>query len=88
MSTPQDLKTAGLKATLPRLKIINLFEQSTVRHLTAEDVYWGAQLGLAEMIEAGVTTATWRRSCWHASTGWGMNRSAPSRSPSKWIARC
>src|SRR5258705_13651597 len=39
MSTPQDLKTAGLKATLPRLKIINLFEQSTVRHLTAEDVY-------------------------------------------------
>src|SRR5262245_41803294 len=26
-------------------------------NLTAEDVYWGAQLGLAEMIEAGVTTA-------------------------------
>ncbi|HEY1459705.1 MAG TPA: transcriptional repressor, partial [Casimicrobiaceae bacterium] len=39
MSTPQDLKTVGLKATLPRLKIINLFEQSKVRHLTAEDVY-------------------------------------------------
>ena len=28
MSTPHDLKNAGLKATLPRLKIINLFEQS------------------------------------------------------------
>ena len=35
MSTQTDLKSAGLKATLPRLKIINLFEQSKVRHLTA-----------------------------------------------------
>ena len=39
MTTPHDLKNAGLKATLPRLKIINLFETSKVRHLTAEDVY-------------------------------------------------
>ena len=38
MTSPQDLKDAGLKATLPRLKIINLFEASKVRHLTAEDV--------------------------------------------------
>ena len=28
MTTPHDLKSAGLKATLPRLKIINLFETS------------------------------------------------------------
>jgi len=34
-----DLKSAGLKATVPRLKIISLFETSKVRHLTAEDVY-------------------------------------------------
>jgi len=53
MSTPQDLKTAGLKATLPRLKIINLFVQSTVRHLTAEDVY--RQL-LAEGLDVGLAT--------------------------------
>jgi Fur family ferric uptake transcriptional regulator len=53
MSTPQDLKTAGLKATLPRLKIINLFEQSPVRHLTAEDVY--RQL-LAEGLDVGLAT--------------------------------
>jgi Fur family transcriptional regulator, ferric uptake regulator len=53
MSTPQDLKTAGLKATLPRLKIINLFEQSTVRHLTAEDVY--RQL-LSEGLDVGLAT--------------------------------
>src|SRR5450755_2759205 len=53
MSTPQDLKTAGLKATLPRLKIINLFEQSPVRHLTAEDVY--RQL-LADGLDVGLAT--------------------------------
>ena len=29
----------GLKATLPRLKIINVFEASGERHLSAEDVY-------------------------------------------------
>ena len=34
-----DLKNIGLKTTLPRLKILNLFENSTVRHLSAEDVY-------------------------------------------------
>jgi Fur family ferric uptake transcriptional regulator len=47
-----DLKSAGLKATLPRLKIIHLFETSKVRHLTAEDVYRillgvGLDIGLA-----------------------------------------
>ena len=56
MSTQHDLKNAGLKATLPRLKIINLFEQSKVRHLTAEDVYRqlladGLDVGLAEAIQ-------------------------------------
>ena len=39
MSSPQDLKTIGLKATLPRLRILELFEKSAVRHLAAEDVY-------------------------------------------------
>ncbi len=47
-----DLKTIGLKTTLPRLKILNLFEQSSVRHLSAEDVYKeliqeGDDIGLA-----------------------------------------
>jgi Fur family ferric uptake transcriptional regulator len=53
MSTPHDLKNAGLKATLPRLKIINLFEQSSVRHLTAEDVY---RKLLAEGLDVGLAT--------------------------------
>lgn len=39
MSSPTDLKTIGLKATLPRLRILEIFEKSTVRHLSAEDVY-------------------------------------------------
>lgn len=47
-----DLKNIGLKTTLPRLKILNLFEQSSVRHLSAEDVYKellneGEDIGLA-----------------------------------------
>ncbi|NBO11135.1 MAG: transcriptional repressor, partial [Methylophilaceae bacterium] len=36
---PGDLKNAGLKATLPRLKVLNLFENSKERHMSAEDVY-------------------------------------------------
>lgn len=39
MSSPEDLKTIGLKATLPRLRILELFEKSNVRHMAAEDVY-------------------------------------------------
>ena len=53
MTSPHDLKTAGLKATAPRLKIINLFEASKVRHLTAEDVY--RQL-LSEGLDIGLAT--------------------------------
>ena len=52
MRKPNDLKNMGLKATLPRLRILGLFESSTVRHLSAEDVYKtlindGEDIGLA-----------------------------------------
>ena len=53
MSTPNDLKTAGLKATLPRLKILNLFEHGEVRHLSAEDVY---KLLIGEGLDIGLAT--------------------------------
>ena len=53
MSTPHDLKNIGLKATLPRLKILDLFENSDVRHLTAEDVY---KILLGEGMEIGLAT--------------------------------
>ena len=39
VSSPINLKTIGLKATLPRLRILELFEKSSVRHLSAEDIY-------------------------------------------------
>ena len=34
-----DLKEAGLKTTLPRLRVLSILENSKVRHLSAEDVY-------------------------------------------------
>ncbi len=36
---PDEGKSVGLKATLPRLKVLSLFESSKERHLSAEDVY-------------------------------------------------
>jgi Fur family ferric uptake transcriptional regulator len=52
LSNPSDLKSIGLKATLPRLKILDLFEHSDKRHMTAEEVYRllsdeGQDIGLA-----------------------------------------
>ena len=35
----KDLHQAGLKVTLPRLKVLNLFESSENHHLSAEDVF-------------------------------------------------
>ena len=48
----KNLKKAGLKATLPRLRILQLLENSKQRHLSAEDVYKalldiGEDVGLA-----------------------------------------
>ena len=48
----KDLKSAGLKATLPRILILDILEQSTERHVSAEDVYKallqaGEDVGLA-----------------------------------------
>jgi len=39
MSEPRELKGSGLKVTVPRLKVLDLFQHSHERHLTAEDVY-------------------------------------------------
>ncbi len=48
----QDLKRAGLKATLPRIKILQILENAEPRHMSAEDVYkvlleTGEDVGLA-----------------------------------------
>ena len=39
MPNSQDLKSTGLKATLPRLKILEIFHAGRQRHMSAEDVY-------------------------------------------------
>ena len=38
-SENSELRKAGLKVTLPRVKILNILESSTEHHLSAEDVY-------------------------------------------------
>ncbi|MGV3741363.1 MAG: ferric iron uptake transcriptional regulator [Burkholderiaceae bacterium] len=52
-NNPNDLKASGLKATLPRLKILDIFQNSQVRHLSAEDVY---KILLAENMDVGLAT--------------------------------
>lgn len=39
MSEAQDLKKAGLKATGPRLRILEILEHSHLKHMSAEDMY-------------------------------------------------
>lgn len=53
MANTDQLKTMGLKATGPRLKILNLFEHTDQRHLTAEDVY---RLLVMENVDVGLAT--------------------------------
>ena len=52
MTHADELKNSGLKATLPRIKVLEVFQKSPQRHMSAEDVYKlllteGADVGLA-----------------------------------------
>ncbi len=52
MSEDKNLRKAGLKVTLPRIRVLEIFESSPERHLSAEDVYKkilsaGDEVGLA-----------------------------------------
>jgi len=52
MEQRQELRKAGLKITLPRLKILEILESASNRHLSAEDIYKdlldsGEEIGLA-----------------------------------------
>ncbi|PKO84272.1 MAG: ferric iron uptake transcriptional regulator [Betaproteobacteria bacterium HGW-Betaproteobacteria-11] len=57
MTDPDNLKSIGLKATVPRLRILDLFhkleEEGASRHVTAEDVYRHL---LADGIDIGLAT--------------------------------
>jgi Fur family ferric uptake transcriptional regulator len=52
-NSTQSLKDIGLKATLPRRRILELFEAGKVRHMSAEDVYRAL---LAEGLDVGLAT--------------------------------
>lgn len=52
-SGSQELKEAGLKITLPRIKILQILESNDVHHVSAEDVY---KLLLANDEEIGLAT--------------------------------
>ena len=52
MQQRKELRKAGLKVTLPRLKILEILENAKLRHLSAEDIYRelldsGEDIGLA-----------------------------------------
>lgn len=53
MADSGQLKSMGLKATGPRLRILGLFEQTEKRHLTADEVY---RLLLKEHEDVGLAT--------------------------------
>ncbi len=53
MDNIDELKNTGLKATLPRLKILDIFQKSAQRHMTAEDVF---RVLLLERSDVGLAT--------------------------------
>ena len=53
MSDQSELQNMGLKATFPRLKILDIFRKSDQRHLSAEDVYRAL---IGENVEIGLAT--------------------------------
>lgn len=54
MSHAEELKSTGLKATLPRLKILELFQKSERRHLSADEVFLQLQTEHADVALATV----------------------------------
>lgn len=53
MNTIHELKSTGLKATMPRLKILEIFQSGKQRHMTAEDVF---RVLLEERSDIGLAT--------------------------------
>jgi len=53
MNTIDELKSTGLKATLPRLKVLEIFQKGGQRHMSAEDVF---RTLLLERSDVGLAT--------------------------------
>jgi Fur family ferric uptake transcriptional regulator len=53
MTQVDELKSSGLKATVPRIKVLEVFQRTQRRHLSAEDVY---KVLLTESADVGLAT--------------------------------
>ena len=53
MTNIDELKNTGLKATIPRIKILEVFQRGKQRHMTAEDVF---RVLLEERSDVGLAT--------------------------------
>jgi len=53
MNSIDELKSTGLKATLPRLKVLEIFQKGGLRHMSAEDVF---RILLQERSDVGLAT--------------------------------
>ena len=53
MTHADELKSSGLKATLPRIKVLEIFQKTEQRHMSAEDVF---KMLLAEGADVGLAT--------------------------------
>jgi Fur family transcriptional regulator, ferric uptake regulator len=53
MTHAEELKNSGLKATLPRIKVLEVFQNTQQRHMSAEDVF---RVLLAEHADIGLAT--------------------------------
>lgn len=53
MTTIDELKSTGLKATLPRLKVLEIFQKGAQRHMSAEDVF---RVLLVDRSDVGLAT--------------------------------
>jgi Fur family ferric uptake transcriptional regulator len=85
----KDLRKVGLKVTLPRVKILDILENNTDLHMTAEEVYRsllesGEDIGLATVYRvltqfeaAGLVKRHKTTSCAWSADGW---RSSSTRS--------
>ena len=78
----QELRKVGLKATTPRLKILQILEISGIRHLSAEDIY-------RQLLDAGEDIgprgrhllAAAQRLAGHPPVGEGERRAGPRADP-------
>jgi Fur family ferric uptake transcriptional regulator len=53
MTHAEELKNSGLKATLPRIKVLEVFQNTAQRHMSAEDVF---RVLLADHADIGLAT--------------------------------